>query len=147
MKKIEATIDSATLDAVKLRLAEGGIGGRLTVLQANSLEDIARFYQLELNGETSLKPCVRLELIVSDRQTQSAVNVILQHARPADRAGTNAHIDIVALDATLENAPEQFLPAPTESRKLKRRGPGPSSSPPEVAVESPEASAPSPRLV
>jgi nitrogen regulatory protein PII len=139
MKKIEATIDPATLDAVKLHLAEGGIGGRLTVFQANNLEDIARFYQLELNGESALKPCLRLELIVSDRQTQSAVNVILQHARPRDRAGTNAHIDIVALDATLENPPEQFLPAPTESRKLKRRGPGPSSSPPEVAIQSPKA--------
>jgi nitrogen regulatory protein PII len=139
MKKIEATIDPATLDAVKLHLAEGGIGGRLTVFQANNLEDIARFYQLELNGESALKPCLRLELIVSDRQTQSAVNVILQHARPTDRAGTNAHIDIVALDATLENPPEQFLPAPTESRKLKRRGPGPSSSPPEVTIQSPKA--------
>jgi len=139
MKKIEATIDPATLDAVKLHLAEGGIGGRLTVFQANNLEDIARFYQLELNGESALKPCLRLELIVSDRQTQSAVNVILQHARPRDCAGTNAHIDIVALDATLENPPEQFLPAPTESRKLKRRGPGPSSSPPEVAIQSPKA--------
>jgi nitrogen regulatory protein PII len=139
MKKIEATIDPATLDAVKLHLAEGGIGGRLTVFQANNLEDIARFYQLELNGESALKPCLRLELIVSDRQTQSAVNVILQHARPRDRAGTNAHIDIFALDATLENPPEQFLPAPTESRKLKRRGPGPSSSPPEVAIQSPKA--------
>jgi nitrogen regulatory protein PII len=139
MKKIEATIDPATLDAVKLHLAEGGIGGRLTVFQANSLEDIARFYQLELNGESTFKACLRLELIVSDRQTQSAVNVILQHARPTDRTGTNAHIDILALDATLQNPPEQSLPAPTESRKLKRRGSGPSSSPPEVAIQSPEA--------
>jgi nitrogen regulatory protein PII len=138
MKKIEATIDPATLDAVKLHLAEGGIGGRLTVFQANGLEDIARFYQLELTGESTLKPCLRLELIVSDRQTQSAVNVILQHARPTDGAGTHAHIDIVALDATLQNAPEQYLPAPAESRKLKKRGPGPSSAPPEVAIQSPK---------
>jgi nitrogen regulatory protein PII len=45
MKKIEATIGPETLEAVKLHLAEAGIAGRLTVIQAHGLENvnIARF--------------------------------------------------------------------------------------------------------
>jgi nitrogen regulatory protein PII len=122
MKKIEAVIDPARLDAVKLHLAEGGIGGRLTVFEATALEDIARFYQLQLSGEPSMKPCLILELIVSDRQLQSAINVILQHAKLSDGFGLNPHIDVVALDATLQNAPEEFSPIPKENQRPKNLG-------------------------
>lgn len=121
MKKIEAVIDPETLERVKLRLAEVGIGGRLTVVQANGLEDIARFYQFEASGESPWKPCLRLDFIVSDRQAHAAVNIILQYANPLDRQGTKAHVNVFSLDATLQNAPELDKTPPKENRKPKGR--------------------------
>src|SRR5689334_10792621 len=47
MKKIEAIIDPAALEAVKLHLAEAGIDGRLTITEVSGLEDLGRFYQME----------------------------------------------------------------------------------------------------
>ena len=119
MKKIEATIDPETLEAVKLHLAEAGIGGRLTVIQANGLENIARFYQIEPTGESPWKQCLRLDLVVSDRQAQSAVNLILQHAKPTNPPGTQVQINIFSLDATLESAPDVDYAPGQESRKPK----------------------------
>jgi nitrogen regulatory protein PII len=121
MKKIEATIDPETLAAVKLRLAEAGIGGRLTVIQANCLENIARFFQFEASGESPLKQCLRLDFIVSDRQAQSAINLVLQHAKPANPLGTQVQINIFSLDPTLESAPEIDCTAGKESPKSKLR--------------------------
>ena len=121
MKKIEATIDPETLEAVKLHLAEAGIGGRLTVIQANGLENIARFYQIEATGESPWKQCLRLDLVVSDRQAQSAVNLILQHAKPVNPPGTQVQINIFSLDATLENGPEINCTPGKESPKPKVR--------------------------
>jgi nitrogen regulatory protein PII len=85
VKKIEAIIGPDTLEAVKLHLAEVGIGGRLTVIQAKGVEGITRFYQCESSGEVQSKPCLLIDLIVSDRQVDPAVNVILQHAKQASR--------------------------------------------------------------
>jgi nitrogen regulatory protein PII len=121
MKKIEATIGPEALEAVKLHLAEAGIGGRLTVIQANGLENIARLYQIEATGESPWKQCLRLDLVVSDRQAQSAVNLILQHAKPANPPGTQVQINIFSLDATLESAPDVDCPPGQESRKPKVR--------------------------
>ena len=121
MKKIEAVIDPETLERVKLRLAEVGIGGRLTVVRASGLEDIARFYQFEASGESPWKPCLRLDLIVSDRQAHAAINIILQYANPLDRQGTKAHVNVFSLEATLQNAPEVDKTPPKEIRKPKGR--------------------------
>ena len=98
MKKIEAIIDPAALDAVKLHLAEAGIDGRLTVTEVSGLEDLGRFYQIGTTGQSPWKPCLRIDLIVSDRQTQATVNIILQHAKLAGQAGTGGHINILSLD-------------------------------------------------
>jgi nitrogen regulatory protein PII len=135
MKKIEAIIDPETLEAVKLHLAEVGIGGRLTVIQANGLEDIARFYQFEASGESPWKPCLKLDLIVSDRQAHAAVNVILQHAKPTDRSGTSAHINILSLDATLAPTPEEVCNASKEIQKPKGRASLPNSVPSGISTQ------------
>jgi len=135
MKKIEAIIDPETLEAVKLHLAEVGIGGRLTVIQASDLEDIARFYQFQASGESPWKPCLRLDLIVSDRQAHAAVNVILQYAKPTDRPGTNAHINILSLDASLAPTPEGISNATKENRKPKAKAPLPNSIPQGLATQ------------
>jgi nitrogen regulatory protein PII len=108
VKKIEAIIDPAVLDAVKLYLAQAGIDGRLTVTEVSGLENFGRFYQHETTAENPWKPCLRIDLIVSDRQTESAVNIILRQANLAGRRGTAGYINILSLDATLEISTEKL---------------------------------------
>jgi nitrogen regulatory protein PII len=112
MKKIEAIIDAAALDAIKLHLAEAGIDGRLTVTEVSGLDNLGRFYQHETTAENPWKPCLRIDLIVSDRQAESAVNIILRQANLAGGRGTGGHINILSLDATLEISAEETLSFP-----------------------------------
>ena len=112
MKKIEAVIDPAALEAVKLHLVEAGIDGRLTVTEVNGIENLARFYELRATSQDEWKPCLKIDLIVSDRQTQSTVNIILQHANLMGSGGSGGHINILPLDATLEIGPEKLQPRP-----------------------------------
>jgi nitrogen regulatory protein PII len=108
MKKIEAIIDPAALDEIKVHLAEAGIDGRLTVTEVSGLENLGRFYQHETTAENPWKPCLRIDLIVSDRQTESTVNIILRQANLAGGRGTGGHINILSLDATLEISTEEL---------------------------------------
>ena len=122
MKKIEAIIDAAALDAIKLHLAEAGIDGRLTVTEASGLENLGRFYQHETTAENPWKPCLRIDLIVSDRQTESAVNIILRQANLPGEQGTGGHINILSLDATLEIGTEKLCqPSKEKSGTPKKR--------------------------
>ena len=120
MKKIEAIIDAAALDAIKLHLAEAGIDGRLTVTEASGLENLGRFYQHEPTAENPWKPCLRIDLIVSDRQTESAVNIILRQANLAGGRGTGGYINVLSLDATLEISTEEFVNLPKKRRNAKQ---------------------------
>ena len=120
MKKIEAVIDPAALDAVKMHLAHAGIDGRLTVTEVNGIESLGRFYEIHTNGQDQWKPCLRLDLIVSDRQTQSTVNVILQHANLADSGSSGGHINILPLDATLEIGAANPQPSSKDKGVSKR---------------------------
>jgi|SRR5271157_5226488 len=108
MKKIEAVIDPAALEAVKLHLVEAGIDGRLTVTEVNGIENLGRFYELRATSQDQWKPCLKIDLIVSDRQTQLTVNIILQHANLMGSGGSGGHINILPLDATLEIGPEKL---------------------------------------
>jgi nitrogen regulatory protein PII len=121
MKKIEAVIDPAALEAVKLHLIDAGIDGRLTVTEVNGIEKLGRFYELQTASEDPWKPCVRVDLIVSDRQTQSVVNIILRHANLVGSGGSGGHINILPLDATLEIGIEnpQLPSNPHRSRKSR----------------------------
>ena len=121
MKKIEAVIDPAALEAVKLHLVEAGIDGRLTVTEVNGIEKLGRFYELQTASEDPWKPCVRVDLIVSDRQTQSAVNIILRHANLVGSGGSGGHINILPLDATLEIGTENPEPPSNPPRSRKSR--------------------------
>jgi nitrogen regulatory protein PII len=102
MKKVEAVIDPAALDPVKLHLTDAGIEGRLTVAEVNGIERLGRFYELPTSGEDHWKPCLKIDLIVSDRQAESAVNIILRHANLVPSGGRGGHINILTLEATLE---------------------------------------------
>ena len=88
MKKIEAVIDPAALEDVRFHLAEAGIDGRITVAEVSALENLGRFYQIQTSRQNPWKPCLRVDLIVSDRKTESAVNIILQHANLAGQHAT-----------------------------------------------------------
>jgi len=121
MKKIEAVIDPAALEAVKLHLVEAGIDGRLTVTEVNGIEKLGRFYELQTASVDPWKPCVRVDLIVSDRQTQSAVNIILRHANLVGSGGSGGHINILPLDATLEIGTENPQPPSNPQKSRKNR--------------------------
>jgi nitrogen regulatory protein PII len=120
MKKIEAIIDPAALEAVKLHLADAGIDGRLTVTEVNSIESLGRFYELRTTSQDQWKPCLKIDLIVSDRQTQSTVNIILQHANLASSGGSSGYINILPLDATLEIGAENPQPSSKDKGVAKR---------------------------
>ena len=121
MKKIEAIIDPAALDAIKLHLAEAGIDGRPTVTEVSGLEDLGRFYQHQTNAENPWKPCLRIDLIVSDRQTETAINIILRQANLAGGRATGGHINILSLDATLEISTEELRQPPKDENSSQRR--------------------------
>ena len=122
MKKIEAVIDPAALDAVKLHLADAGIDGRLTVTEVNGIESLGRFYELRTTSQDQWKPCLKVDLIVSDRQTQSTVNIILQHANLVGSGGGGGHINVLPLDATLEIGAESPQPS-SKDRGVSKRSP------------------------
>jgi nitrogen regulatory protein PII len=121
MKKIETIIDPAALDAVKLHLAEAGIDGRLTVTEVSGLDNLGRFYRHETAAENPWKPCLKIDLIVSDRQTESAVNIILRQANLAGGQGTGGHINILSLDATLEISTKELGQPFKEKSEPQRR--------------------------
>jgi nitrogen regulatory protein PII len=122
MKKIEAVIDPAALDAVKLHLADAGIDGRLTVTEVKGIESLARFYELQTTSQDQWKPCLKIDLIVSERQAQSTVNIILQHANLTGSRGSSGHINILPLDATLEIGAENPQ-SPSKEKGVSKRSP------------------------
>jgi nitrogen regulatory protein PII len=123
MKKIEAVIDPAALEAVKVNLADAGIDGRLTVAEVNGIESLGRFYELRTTSQDHWKPCLKIDLVVSDRQAQITVNIILRHANLVGSGGSGGHINILPLDATLEigtENPRAILAQCTPSRGQQR---------------------------
>jgi nitrogen regulatory protein PII len=128
MKKIEAVIDPAALDAVRVQLADAGIDGRLTVTEVNGIESLGRLYELRMTSQDQWKPCLKIDLVVSDRQAQVTVNIILRHANLVGSGGSGGHINVLPLDATLEIGTEnpqpilaQCTPIPGQQRDVQSR--------------------------
>ena len=120
MKKIEAVINRTAFEAVKLRLAEAGIEGRLTVTEVKGIKDLGRFYRIRTTAsQDRLKPCLKIDLIVADREIESTVNIILRHAKLAGSSGNGGHINILPLDAALEIGAEKILPSSEEKAIAK----------------------------
>jgi hypothetical protein len=90
------------------------------VTEVSGLENLGRFYQHEATAENPWKPCLRIDLIVSDRQTESAVNIILRQANLAGRQRTGGHINILPLDATLEISTEELQSSKEEAAPTDR---------------------------
>jgi nitrogen regulatory protein PII len=103
MKKIEAVIDPAALEAVKMHLTDAGIDRRLTVTELKGIESLGRFYELRTTSQGHWKPCLKIDLVVSDRQAESAVNIILQRANLVGWGGSAGHINILPFGCYARN--------------------------------------------
>jgi nitrogen regulatory protein PII len=102
MKKIEAVIDRAGLEALEIHLAQAGIDGPAALTQISIVETPGRFYGLQEARDRRWKHCVKFDVFVSDSEAQSTVNMILQHANVQRFARCGGHVDIVPLDAVRE---------------------------------------------
>jgi nitrogen regulatory protein PII len=98
MKKIEAIISPAKLDAAMVQLQRSGIHSALIVTQVEQTNG----FRLR-GGECAESPQGRLkvELIVGERQAQKAMNVFAQYAQVASRPG-ESQVAVLEIRQTLE---------------------------------------------
>ena len=82
MNKIEAIIRPEKFDVVKDALIEAGLTG-LNVVNVTGRGEERGVRSGARGGrrETDMLPKVKLELVVSDEQTQTAIDTIIEHAR------------------------------------------------------------------
>ena len=82
MNKIEAIIRPEKFDVVKDALIEAGLTGLNVVnVTGHGEERGVRSGARGGRRETDMLPKVKLELVVSDEQTQTAIDTIIEHAR------------------------------------------------------------------
>ena len=101
MKKIEAVIPPSSLGTIRAELVRRGVCGNLTVTEVRHAETHGPSHRTAENPDASLKEKIKVELIVSERQIDKAVNVILRHAitESADRDG---HVTLLNVDEILQ---------------------------------------------
>ena len=101
MKKIEAVIPPSSLDTVRAELVRRGVCGNLTVTEVRHGETHGPSNRTAETSNESLEEKIKVELIVSDRQIDKAVNVILRHAisESSDRYG---HVTLLNVDEMLQ---------------------------------------------
>ena len=109
MKKIEAVIPPSSLGMIQTELVRRGVSGNLTVTEVRHGETHGPVTD---NSHESLQDKIKIELIVSDRQIDKAVNVILRHAmnESSDRHG---HVTLLHVDEILQIT--QPMQAPTSN--------------------------------
>jgi nitrogen regulatory protein PII len=109
MKKIEAVIPPSSLGMIRAELVRRGVAGNLTVTEVRHGETHG---PVSDNSDDTLKDKMKIELIVSDRQIDKAVNVILRHAmtESSDRYG---HLTLLHVDEILQIA--QPMEPPTSN--------------------------------
>ena len=98
MKKIEAIISPAKLDAAMVQLERSGIHSALVVTQVEQTNG----FRLR-DGECAESPQGRLkvELVVGERQAQKAMNVFAQYALVASRPG-ESQVAVLEISQTLQ---------------------------------------------
>jgi nitrogen regulatory protein PII len=98
MKKIEAIISPAKLDAAMVQLQRSGIHSALIVTQVEQTNG----FRLR-DGECAESPQGRLkvELIVGERQAQKAMNVFAEYAQVASRPG-ESQVAVLEISQTLQ---------------------------------------------
>ena len=82
MKKIEAVIFPAHLNAVRVELERHGIRSGLTLIEVRSSDGDQSLVPPGKRESKKFQERVKLELIVEDSEAEKAVNIILRHARP-----------------------------------------------------------------
>jgi|ERR1700722_1924125 nitrogen regulatory protein PII len=101
MKKIEAIIPPATVSDIRAELERRGVYGRFTLTEVRHGETQRPSIRTEHNQNESLQPRTKIELIVSDRQAEKAINVILRHAI-TDSDTHDGHLTLVNVDEVLQ---------------------------------------------
>ena len=98
MKKIEAIISPAKLDAASAQLQQSGIHSALIVTQVQQTNG----FRLR-EGECAESPQGRLkvELVVGERQAQTAMDVFAGHAQVASRPG-ESQVALLEITQTLQ---------------------------------------------
>jgi len=98
MKKIEAIISPAKLDAAKAQLQHSGIRSALIVTQVEQTNGLRL-----REGECAESPQGRLkvELIVGERQVQKAMDVFAQYAQVASKPG-ESQVALLEINQTLQ---------------------------------------------
>ena len=101
MKKIEAVILPSRVDAVRAELEHRGICGGLTLTEVQHGETHKHSITPHNGSADPLKERVKLELIVSDRQADKAVSVILRHAL-TDSSEPGGHVTLLDVNEVLQ---------------------------------------------
>jgi nitrogen regulatory protein PII len=101
MKKIEAIIPPASVSTVRAELERRGVYGRFTLTDVRHGETQRPSIRTEHDQNESLQPRIKVELIVSDRQAEKAINVILRHAA-TDSDAHDGHVTLVNVDEVLQ---------------------------------------------
>ena len=101
MKKIEAVIPPTSLGTIRAELARRGVSGNLTVTEVRHGETHGPRHPSTERSDESLEDKIKVELIVSERQVDKAVNVILRHAI-SDGPGRDGHVTILNVDEILQ---------------------------------------------
>jgi nitrogen regulatory protein PII len=101
MKKIEAVIPPSRVDAVRAELERRGICGGLTLTEVQHGDTHKQSITPHNGSDDQLKERVKLELIVSDRQADKAVSVILRHAL-TDSSEPGGHVTLLDVSEVLQ---------------------------------------------
>jgi len=101
MKKIEAVILPSRLNAVRAELRRSGINADLTLTEVRRGDASNNDVSTENSTDGSLRPLVKLELIVGDRQAQRAVNLILRRSQTGSNE-EGGHIAVLDVSEALQ---------------------------------------------
>jgi nitrogen regulatory protein PII len=100
MKKIEAIIFPAKLDAARAQLQRSGIHSALILTQVEQTHGF-RLTEGECAESPSPQGRLKVELIVGERQAQKAMEVFAQYAQVASRPG-ESQVALLGVSQTLQ---------------------------------------------
>ena len=101
MKKIEAVILPSRVNAVRAELRRRGVCAELTLTEVQHGGTHEHSITPHNGSDDQLKERVKLELIVSDRQADKAVSVILRHAL-TDCSEPGGHVTLLDVNEVLQ---------------------------------------------
>ena len=99
MKKIEAVMDRREAEILMANIGNDSLPA---FAEVTAIESRSRFCKLRhsQDHQPEWKPCVRLDLFVPDRETQSAIDIIQERSHLPQTCGSN--INVFPIEGTLE---------------------------------------------